>query len=171
MNGLVGFLLSRYVTEALDRWWTVREEKLGGLVAGIDMLNMALARRHRSGSHYDEWLIEQYGRMSLAVHELIYIQAERDLHDDKDHDIHILVERNFLLEEVCMPHASRVSNAAAPQYVTLRCTSRGIVPHRKRGSSKAWPTRPWWYGRGAVHSSPTTPSYHTMKPRRQWKPS
>jgi hypothetical protein len=99
MNGLVGFLLSMYVSDALARWWTVREKMLGGLVAGIDMINMALSRRHRSGGNYDEWLIEQYGRMSLAVHELIYIQGERDLHAGGDHDIQILVERNFLLEE------------------------------------------------------------------------
>ena len=61
-NGLVGFLLSMYVSDALARWWTVREEKLGGLFAAIDMINMALHLRHRSGSPYDQWLIEQYGR-------------------------------------------------------------------------------------------------------------
>jgi hypothetical protein len=175
MNGLVGFLLSMYVSDALARWWTVREKMLGGLVAGIDMINMALARRHRSGSDYDEWLIEQYGRMSLAVHELIYIQAERDLHHDLeadgDHDLTILVERNFLLEEVRpVPPRARAPCAAVP-CVTLRCVLHGIVPHRKLISSKAWTTRPWWYGRGAAHSSPTTPSSPSRKPSRQWKPS
>jgi hypothetical protein len=86
-NGLVGFLLSMYVSDALARWWTVREEKLGGLFAAIDMINMALHLRHRSGSPYDQWLIEQYGRYSLAVHELIYIQAEMDFQDPSPPDL------------------------------------------------------------------------------------
>ena len=77
-NALVGFLLSLFVRMSVRRWWTMREQCLGGLFAAFDQVNLLLCMYHRSDSAYDKWLLETFARYSLACHELVYVVAERD---------------------------------------------------------------------------------------------
>jgi hypothetical protein len=99
-SGLIGFFLSLFVQLSVERWWTMREKSLGGLIAAIDRINLLLTLYHRNGSEYDEWLLDTYGRLSLACHELVYVVAG-DHEDSKlphQFDLNSLIERGQLNE-------------------------------------------------------------------------
>lgn len=92
-HGIVTFLLGFFVSSCVGRWWSVRNDAIGGLWGAMSDLSLLVSAYFPQPEGPDREVRERVLRWALLSHELIYKQAraEGDLGD--------LVESGLLTDE------------------------------------------------------------------------
>lgn len=93
-TALIGFMLGMFVSTLVGRWWSVRNNCIGGLWGAIDDLNLILAIHMPSPN--DRPLKENVLRLCLLSHRLVYNQAQGK---EKRHDLEKHVHRGLMTTE------------------------------------------------------------------------
>jgi len=73
-TGLLGFMISMFVTTLFGRWWKIRVDGIGGLWGAVDDLIMILSIHMPEKK--DRPAKERILRLGLLSHRLVYLQAQ-----------------------------------------------------------------------------------------------